>query len=111
MCILLRKRGFISSPGLQPGPVLMRNAGCTENVSHHPAGDQVEGRKMHKLRLITTLMAVVAVLIIGIAAYVFTHSGSINMTTAIILVAVAVIGLFIIMGVIIMLMRSLIVKR
>lgn len=52
-------------------------------------------------------MALVAVIIIGVAVYLFTRSSSLDMTTGIILVAIAVIGLLIILGVIFVLMRNL----
>jgi amino acid permease len=58
-------------------------------------------------KLIITLMALVAVIIIGVAVYLFTRSSSLDMTTGIILVAIAVIGLLIILGVIFVLMRNL----
>jgi hypothetical protein len=67
---------------------------------------------MTKTHLIFALMALVAVMIIGIAAFVFTHlSSGISLTQSIILIAIAVVGLFVIMGIIVVLMRSLTAKK
>jgi hypothetical protein len=66
---------------------------------------------MTKTQLIVALMILVGVIIVSIAAYVFTHLSGITMTTAIVLVSIAVISLFIIMGVILILMKSLIARK
>ena len=56
-------------------------------------------------------MAIVAVIIVVIAVYIFTHLSGINLTQGIILIIIAVIGLLIIMGVILMLLRSIASKK
>jgi multisubunit Na+/H+ antiporter MnhC subunit len=66
---------------------------------------------MPKLRLIISLMAIVAVIIISIAIYIFTHLNSIDMMQGLILISIAVVGLFLIMGVILMLMKSITAKK
>ncbi len=94
----------------------MKNAGCTGNVFPVQAGGPVavtaNYKMTSKMRIIITLMALVAVLIVAIAIYVFTHlSAGISASQGIILVAIAVAGLFIIMGVIFMLFRSIIARK
>jgi hypothetical protein len=66
---------------------------------------------MPKITIIYGLMALVAVIIIAIAAFIFTHLSGIDMQQIIILVIFAVVALFIIMGVIFMLFRSIITKK
>ncbi len=66
---------------------------------------------MSKLQIIVALMTLVAVIIVAIAVYVFTHLSGINLTQGAVLIAVAVVGLFIIMGVIIILLRSINAKK
>jgi len=61
---------------------------------------------MSNLQLVIAIMVFVAVIIIGIAAYIFTHLSGINLTQGIILIAVAVAGLLLILGVIIIILRS-----
>jgi hypothetical protein len=61
---------------------------------------------MSKLQVVIILMAIVAVIIIGIAAYIFTHLSGINLTQGIVLISVAVIGLFLILGVILIILRN-----
>ncbi len=56
-------------------------------------------------------MVLVGVIIVGIAAYIFTHLSGISMTQAIVLIAIAIISLFILMGVILMLMKSTTAKK
>ncbi len=51
-------------------------------------------------------MAIVAVIIIGIAAYIFTHLSGINLTQGIVLISVAVTGLVIILAVILIILRN-----
>jgi hypothetical protein len=57
------------------------------------------------------LMAIVAIIIVVIAVYIFTHLSGINLTQGIVLIATAVVGLLIIMGVILMLLKSITSKK
>jgi hypothetical protein len=66
---------------------------------------------MSKIQLVIILMAIVAVIIIGIAAYVFTHLSGINLTQGIVLIAVAVAGLFLILAVILIILRNASAKK
>jgi hypothetical protein len=52
-------------------------------------------------------MALVGIIIVGLAAYIFTHLSGLDMTQGIVLVAIAIVALIIIMGVIFILFRSL----
>jgi hypothetical protein len=61
---------------------------------------------MSKLQVVIILMAIVAVIIIGIAAYIFTHLSGINLTQGIVLISVAVTGLVIILAVILIILRN-----
>jgi nitrate reductase gamma subunit len=62
---------------------------------------------MTKHKLILILNAVVAVIIIAIAAYTFSNYSTIDKTQGLIMIAVGIIGIFIVLGIIIVLMRSL----
>jgi hypothetical protein len=62
---------------------------------------------LSKVRLAIILMAIVALIIIGLAVFVFTHLSGISLDQGIILIVVAVIGLFLVMGIIIMLLRNI----
>jgi hypothetical protein len=66
---------------------------------------------MSNVQLVIAIMVFVAVIIIGIAAYIFTHLSGINLTQGIILIAVAVAGLLLILGVIIIILRSATTKK
>jgi hypothetical protein len=66
---------------------------------------------MSKFQIVYALMALVAVTIVAVAIYVFTHLSGIDMRQGIILVVIAIIALFIIMGVIFMLLKSMISKK
>jgi nitrate reductase gamma subunit len=66
---------------------------------------------MSRIQLVISLMVIVAVIIIGIAAYVFTHLSGINLTQGVVLIAVAVTGLLLILGVIIIILRSATAKK
>jgi hypothetical protein len=66
---------------------------------------------MTKLQLAIALISIVAVIIMSIAIYVFTHLTGIDMLPGIVLISIAVIGLLIIMGVIIILMKSITAKK
>jgi hypothetical protein len=56
-------------------------------------------------------MSLVAVIIIGIAIFVFTHLSSINLNQSIVLIVIAVVGLLIIMGIIYLIMRNVYTKK
>jgi ABC-type enterobactin transport system permease subunit len=66
---------------------------------------------MPKQRLIISLLAVVAVLIAGITIYLFTRSSGLDLTTGLILIGIAVIGLIIVFSIIFLLLRSLNSKK
>jgi hypothetical protein len=66
---------------------------------------------MSKLHLVITLMAFVAVIIIGIAAYIFTHLSGLNLTQGIVLIAIAITGLLLILVVILIILRSAAAKK
>lgn len=115
-CIRSKRNGFSFSPILSPGHVLTRDVVCTGNVSPIQAGvPAIAGDKkvnrMPKLSIIYGLMALVGVIIVAVAVYVFTHLSGINMRQGIILVIIAIIALLIIMGVIFMLFKSLMAKK
>jgi hypothetical protein len=67
--------------------------------------------EMSSINLIITLMVLVAVIIIGIAIYVFTHLSGLNAAQGFILLGVAIGGLILVMGVIFMLVKNLNVKK
>ena len=57
-------------------------------------------------------MALVAVIIVALGIYVFTHlSAGISAGQGLVLAAIAIAGLFIIMGVIFILLKSIIAKK
>jgi hypothetical protein len=66
---------------------------------------------MSKLKLAVALMSITALIIIGLAVYVLTHTGGISLSQGIILVSVAVIGLLLVMSAIIILVKSLTAKK
>ena len=66
---------------------------------------------MSPQRMIVGLMVAVAVIIVGIAAYTFSHFSAISVNQGLILIAVGVIGIFIIMGIIILLVKSINMKK
>jgi len=61
---------------------------------------------MPKLRLILSLMAIMAVIIIAIAVYLAGNYTTINLTRGVILIAVAVTGLLVFIGILIVAIRS-----
>jgi len=61
---------------------------------------------MPKSRLILSLMAIMAVIIIAIAVYLAGNYTTINLTRGVILIAVAVTGLLVFMGILIVAIRS-----
>jgi hypothetical protein len=85
----------------------MKDAGCIGNASHRPVGARAGGSKMAKPRLVIFLMALIAVIIIGIAVYLFTHLSTLTLTSVIIMVSVAVVSLLVIMGILFAIMRSI----
>jgi nitrate reductase gamma subunit len=56
-------------------------------------------------------MAAVAIIIVGIAAYTFSHFSAIDMKQGLIMIAVGIIGIFIVMGIIILLIRHANLKK
>lgn len=60
-----------------------------------------------RLRLVIGLMAAAAVIIIGMAVYLFTHFSSMDSTQGIILAIIAIAALFIVTGVMAVLFKSL----
>jgi hypothetical protein len=62
---------------------------------------------MNKHKLIIVLNAVVAVIIIAIAAYTFSNYSTIGMSQGLIMIAVGIVGIFIVLGIIIVLMRNI----
>lgn len=100
----------------------MRNAGCTGNAFRILAGGrgpegkaridvQQLGIEMSKLSLIISLMTVVGIMILGIAIYLFTHLSGISATQGFILLGVAVVGLILVMGIILMFVKSVNTKK
>jgi hypothetical protein len=62
--------------------------------------------------IVLALMALVALMIVALGVYVFTHlSAGISAGQGLVLVAIAIVGLFIIMGVIFILLKSIIVEK
>jgi hypothetical protein len=61
---------------------------------------------MPKLQLVIPLMALMAVIIIGLAVYLFVNYSGIDITQGIILIAVAAVVLLVVMGVMILILRS-----
>ena len=66
---------------------------------------------MTRLQLVIILMAVVAAIIIGLAAYVFSHLSGITLNEGIVLVVIAVIGLFLVMAIIILFLKNMNVRK
>jgi len=63
---------------------------------------------MSNRRLMYILQALPALIIVGLAGFVFTHlSTGLSVTQGIVMVVIAVIGLLLVMGAIIMLLRTL----
>lgn len=60
-----------------------------------------------KLKLVISLMAAAAVIIIGIAVYVFINFSQLELLQGIILAVIGIVALFIIMGVVTIMMRSM----
>lgn len=61
---------------------------------------------MPKLRLVLTLMVVMAAIIIGIAVYLAVNYSAMNLTQGVVLIAIAVVGLLVFMGVLIVAIRN-----
>jgi hypothetical protein len=68
-------------------------------------------RKMPKQQLIILLMAIMALIIIGIAVFLFTHYSTISLIQGIILTVVAVVVLSAVMGLIVLIIRSATAKK
>jgi hypothetical protein len=56
-------------------------------------------------------MTVVGLMILGIAIYLFTHLSGISATQGFILLGIAVVGLILVMGIILMLVKSVNTKK
>jgi hypothetical protein len=94
----------------------MKNAVCTESGFRILAGaqDAFAGRQntnMPKLKLILALMSLVAVIIIGMAVYVFANFSNLHLTQGIILVVIGVIALVIVMVTVYLLYKSMTAKK
>jgi hypothetical protein len=63
------------------------------------------------LKLLVALMMLAGAIIIGIAAYIFTHLSGLDLRQSIILVALAVLGLLLIMVVLAIFMRTTVQKK
>jgi hypothetical protein len=66
---------------------------------------------MSGLKLIISLMSVVAVIIIGLAVFVFTHLSGINLNEGIVLIVVAVVGLFLVTFIVFLLFKRITAKK
>lgn len=88
----------------------MRNAACTGAVSRRPVGAQeaVDYKKklMSKIKLILALMTIVAIIVIAMAVYVFTNFSAMDVTRSIILIVIAIVGMIIIMGILILIYKN-----
>jgi hypothetical protein len=61
---------------------------------------------MPQQKLIIALMSIVALIIIGIAIFVFTHLSGVNLTQGIVLIGIAVLGLILIIAIIFLAMKE-----
>ncbi len=61
---------------------------------------------MSKLRIVFVLMSLVAIIIVGLAAYIFSHLNSLTATQGFILLGVAIAGLVLVLVVLLILFRS-----
>jgi hypothetical protein len=66
---------------------------------------------MNKYRLIISLMVLVAVIIVGLAVYVFTHLSGLTQAQGFSLIGVAVLGLILVMAILLMLVRNINARR
>lgn len=66
---------------------------------------------MSKFTLVIGLMVIVAIIIVGMVIYVFTHLSSITATQVFILLGVAIVGWILIMGIILLLVRGIKAKK
>jgi hypothetical protein len=67
---------------------------------------------MPKMNLVIALMTLTAIIIIGLAVYIFSHaSGGVSLTQIIILLAAAVIGLFVVLLVLLLMFRGMNSKK
>jgi hypothetical protein len=60
-----------------------------------------------QIRLIISLMTIVAVIIIGVTVFVVTHLTGLNMIQGIVLISLGVIGLVIVMVILFLVMRNI----
>lgn len=66
---------------------------------------------MPKMNLVVALMIVAGLIIVALAAYIFTHISGLNFGQTIVLLVIGVVGLFIIMLVLFLLMRGMNAKK
>ena len=62
---------------------------------------------MNREQFIITLIAIVALLIVAIAAYVFTHLSGMETTQVFVILAAAIVGLILVLTAILLLARSI----
>jgi hypothetical protein len=63
------------------------------------------------LKLLIVLIVAAGAIIVGIAAFIFTHLSGLNLTQSIVLAAFGIFGLFLIMIVLVLFLRGLNPKR
>lgn len=61
---------------------------------------------MPRIQLIVSVMIIVAIIIIGLAIFVFTHLSGLNLVQTIILITIAAIGLILIAGLLFAFLRG-----
>jgi|PlaIllAssembly_1097288.scaffolds.fasta_scaffold1925736_1 hypothetical protein len=66
---------------------------------------------MPQIKLIISLMSIVALIIIGVAVFLFTHLSGLNMTQGIVLVGIAIFGLILVIVIIFMVMKGMRIKK
>lgn len=63
------------------------------------------------LKLLLTLMVLAGLIIVGVAAYIFTHLSGLDLRQSVVLVALGVVGLILISAVLALLLRGLNPKK
>ena len=66
---------------------------------------------MPQIKLIVSLMVIVGIIIIGVAVYVVTHISGINLNQGILLIAMAGVGLVLVMGILFLVMKGVRTKK
>jgi hypothetical protein len=66
---------------------------------------------MPQIKLIISLMSIVALIIIGVAIFLFTHLSGLNMTQGIVLVGVAIFGLILVIVIIFIVMKGVRIQK